>query len=164
MVVSKEAGLLVQGDNTGDRTLVEYGKEYLKRKFAKPGNVFLGIAHRIDRPVSGVLIMARTSKALDRLNRMFKERKVSKEYWAIVENRPPRETDRLVHWIKKDHQRNVSKVVRKQVANSQHCELSYEMVAHLNNRFLLRIFPLTGRAHQIRVQLSAIGSPIQGDL
>lgn len=164
LVVNKSAGLLVQGDATGDKTLLDYGKEYLKEKYNKPGNVFLGVVHRLDRPVSGVVLMAKTSKALERLNKQFRERKIYKKYWAIVKRRPKLEKDKLVNWLIKNNDKNVVTAYNKQVEKALKAELNYRVVGKLNDHYLLEVNPITGRPHQIRVQLSGMGCPIRGDI
>ena len=164
LVVNKPAGLLVQGDSTGDETLLDLGKAYIKEKYSKPGNVFLGVVHRLDRPVSGVVLMARTSKALERLNKQFRERKIHKKYWAIVKRRPRKERDKLVHWLLKNTEKNVVSSYDRLVDKGLKAELNYKILGNLNDHFLLEVNPITGRPHQIRVQLSSIGCPIRGDL
>ena len=164
LVVNKPAGALVQGDRTGDRTLAETAKLYLKKKYNKPGNVFLGIAHRLDRPVSGVLIFARTSKALTRLNLQFRDRSVKKTYWALVNNEPDKHTGILEHWLIKDHNKNITKAHLRPAKDAKEAKLEYQLLKKFNDLFLLEINPLTGRSHQIRVQLAAMKCPIQGDL
>lgn len=164
LVVNKSAGLLVQGDATGDKTLLDYGKEYLKEKYNKPGNVFLGVVHRLDRPVSGVVLMAKTSKALERLNKQFRERKIYKKYWAIVKRRPKLDKDKLVNWLIKNNDKNVVTAYNKQVEKALKAELNYRVVGKLNDHYLLEVNPITGRPHQIRVQLSGMGCPIRGDI
>jgi 23S rRNA pseudouridine1911/1915/1917 synthase len=164
LVVSKPGGLLVQGDVTGDRTLLDIGKEYLKEKYDKPGNVFLGTVHRIDRPVSGIVVMAKTSKALERLNKDFRERKIYKKYWAVVKRKPPEEKDKLVHWLVKNQDKNIVTAYDKPVDGALKAELYYKVLGKLNDHYLLEINPITGRPHQIRVQLAAMGCPIRGDL
>ena len=164
LVVNKPAGLLVQGDATGDTTLLDIAKKYLKDKYDKPGNVFLGVVHRLDRPVSGVVLMAKTSKALERLNKQFRDRKIFKKYWAIVKRKPRNPKDKLVHWIIKNHEKNVVSAFTKPVDNGLKAELNYRIVGSLNDHHLLEVNPITGRPHQIRVQLSNIGCPIRGDI
>lgn len=167
IAVNKPAGILVQGDETEDTPLVDYVKDYIKFRYKKPGDVFLGVVHRLDRPVSGAVIFARTSKALARMNELFKERKVEKRYWAITENRPFPEFGHLTHYILKDQERNVSKALD-QLSNrskdAKKSELDYELIGNLEARYLLLVKPITGRPHQIRVQLSKIGCPIVGDV
>lgn len=164
LVVNKPGGLLVQGDATGDETLLDLGKAYLKDKYNKPGNVFLGSVHRLDRPVSGVVLMARTSKALERLNKQFRERKIYKKYWAIVKRKPRNEKDKLVHWLIKNHEKNVVSSYDRPRDNAQKAELHYRILGRLNDHYMLEVNPITGRPHQIRVQLSSIGCPIRGDI
>lgn len=164
LIVNKPGGLLVQGDSTGDETLLDIGKKYIKEKYNKPGNVFLGVVHRLDRPVSGVILMAKTSKALERLNKQFRERKIYKKYWAVVKRRPKLEKDKLVNWLVKNKDKNVVSFYTKEVEGSLKAELNYTSLGKLNDHYLLEVNPITGRPHQIRVQLAAIGSPIRGDL
>jgi 23S rRNA pseudouridine1911/1915/1917 synthase len=164
LVVNKPGGLLVQGDATGDQTLLDIGKAYLKEKYDKPGNVFLGTVHRIDRPVSGIVVMAKTSKALERLNKQFRERKIYKKYWAVVKRKPPNEKDKLVHWLVKNQDKNVVTSYDKPVDGALMAELYYKVLGMLNDHYLLEVNPITGRPHQIRVQLAAMGCPIRGDL
>lgn len=164
LVINKPSGVLVQGDQTGDEPLVEIGKKYIKEKYKKPGAVFLGVVHRLDRPVSGVTVFARTSKALTRMNALFKEREIRKVYWALVKHRPSHSEDKLVHWLVKNEKTNKTKAYSKEYPKALRSELQYRMVKELNGIFMLEVIPLTGRAHQIRVQLSDIGCPIMGDI
>ncbi|OIQ29060.1 MAG: RNA pseudouridine synthase [Bacteroidetes bacterium MedPE-SWsnd-G2] len=164
IVVNKRAGDLVQGDKTGDAPISDIIKLYLKKKYSKPGNVFLGVVHRLDRPTTGVVLFARTSKALPRLNALFAEKKAQKTYWAIVKNQPPKASDRLVNWLKKDPKTNKSKAYPKEIPGSKKAVLNYKVVKQLTNYVLLEINLETGRHHQIRCQLSKIGCPIKGDL
>ena len=164
LVVNKRSGDIVQGDKTGDVPLSEVSKEYIAKKYNKPGAVFLGVVHRLDRPTSGILIFARTSKALTRLNKMFSERQTDKVYWAIVRNAPPKDHDRLVHFMKRNPKQNKSYAHTKEVPESKKAILSYKVIQKLDRYYLLEIILETGRHHQIRSQLSAIGCPIKGDL
>ena len=164
LIVNKPCGTLVQGDKTGDIPLVEEAKFYIKNKYNKPGDVFLGIPHRLDRPTSGVLIFARTSKALVRLNEMFKQRAVKKTYWAVVKNKPINPAQKLIHFMSKNQERNKSIAKEKEFQNSSKAILNYELLKSSDHYHLLEINLETGRHHQIRAQLSAIGLPIKGDL
>lgn len=164
IVVNKRVGDIVQGDKTGDKPLSEVVKEYIKDKYDKPGNVYLGVVHRLDRPTSGILVFARTSKALSRLNETFKNKENQKTYWAVVKNRPPKECDTLIHYLTRNPKNNTSKAHIKEVPNSKKSSLSYKVFKKLDNYFALEIDLHTGRHHQIRCQLTAIGCPIKGDL
>ena len=164
IAVNKKASDIVQGDKTGDRPLPEYVKDYIKKKYNKPGDVFLGIVHRLDRPVSGVVLFARTSKALSRLNEMFREKKIQKTYWAIVKNKPKNKIDILVHYLLKNQAKNKSQAFIREDKNTLRSELRYELIHSLDNYHLLEVSPKTGRHHQIRVQLAKIGCPIKGDI
>ena len=164
IVVNKRVGDIVQGDKTGDKPLSDVVKEYIKDKYDKPGEVFLGVVHRLDRPTTGIVIFARTSKALTRLNELFKNRETQKTYWAVVKNKPPKTSDQLVHYLKRNEKNNTSKAHEKEVPDSKIASLDYKVIATLQNYFALEIDLHTGRHHQIRSQLSAIGSPIKGDL
>ena len=164
LVVNKKPGDLVQGDQTGDRCLLEILKDYLKKKYNKPGNVFLGLVHRLDRPTSGIVVYSKTSKALTRMNELFKNRETQKVYWAVVKNLPPKRSDELIHFLKKNSKTNTAKVYEKEVAESKKAHLKYELIAKSDQYQLLEISLFTGRHHQIRAQLSHIGCPIKGDL
>lgn len=164
IVINKRVGDIVQGDKTGDKPLSEVVKEYIKDKFNKPGEVYLGVVHRLDRPTTGIVVFARTSKALIRLNELFKNRETQKTYWAIVKNKPSQNEANLVHFLKRNEKNNTSKAHIKEVPESKMASLDYKIIKELNNYFALEINLHTGRHHQIRVQLSAIGAPIKGDL
>ena len=164
IVINKRVGDIVQGDKTGDKPLSEIVKEYIKDKYEKPGEVFLGVVHRLDRPTTGIVVFAKTSKALERLNKMFSERETSKTYWAVVKNKPPKSEDNLIHFLKRNEKNNTSKAHLKEVPESKKASLDYKIIKELNNYFALEINLHTGRHHQIRAQLQAIGSPIKGDL
>lgn len=164
IVVNKRVGDIVQGDKTGDKPLSDVVKEYLKDKYNKPGDVFLGVVHRLDRPTTGIVVFAKTSKALERLNKMFSQRETQKTYWAVVKNKPPKSQDILIHFLKRNEKNNTSKAHTKEVPESKKASLEYKIIKELNNYFALEINLHTGRHHQIRAQLSAIGCPIKGDL
>lgn len=164
IIVSKRSGEIVQGDKTGDEPLSETVKQYIKAKYQKPGNVFLGVVHRLDRPVSGLVVFAKTSKALSRLNNMFRDGEVHKTYWAIVKNTPPYDEGELVNWIVRNEKQNKSYAYDHEVKNSKKAILRYKLMGHTDRYSLLEIHLLTGRHHQIRCQLSKMGCPIKGDL
>ena len=164
IVINKRVGDIVQGDKTGDKPLSEVVKEYIKEKYNKPGDVFLGVIHRLDRPTTGIVVFAKTSKALTRLNESFKNRETQKTYWAIVKNCPPKEKDTLIHFLKRNPKNNTSKAHNKEVPESKKATLDYTIIKKLDNYFALEINLHTGRHHQIRAQLAAIGCPIKGDL
>ena len=164
LVVNKRPGDIIQGDKTGDVPLSEIAKQYIANKYHKPGAVFLGVVHRLDRPTSGVVVFARTSKALSRLNKLFAERATEKTYWAVVKNAPHKDSDRLVHYLKRNPKQNKSYAHIKEVPDSKKAALSYATLKKLDRYIALEIALETGRHHQIRSQLSAIGSPIKGDL
>ncbi len=164
IIVNKRVGDIVQGDKTGDKPLSDVVKEYIKDKYNKPGEVFLGVVHRLDRPTTGIVVFAKTSKALTRMNELFSNRETQKTYWAIVKNKPQNTEDKLVHYLKRNEKNNTSKAHTKEVPESKLASLDYTIIKELNNYFALEIHLHTGRHHQIRAQLSAIGSPIKGDL
>jgi 23S rRNA pseudouridine1911/1915/1917 synthase len=164
IIYNKQPSQIIQGDKTGDVPLSDLLKSFIKERDHKPGNVFLGVVHRIDRPVSGVVIFAKTSKALTRLNEMIKTGQIHKTYWAVVKNAPPEESGHLKHFLKKNEEKNKSFAYEKEVAGSRMAELTYRLIAHSQNYYLLEVNLLTGRHHQIRSQLSKIGCPIRGDL
>ena len=164
IIVSKSAGEIVQGDKTGDTPLSETVKVYIKEKYAKPGAVFLGVVHRLDRPVSGVVLFARTSKALARLNEMFRTQAVQKTYWALVQNTPREPEATLTHYLVRNEKQNKSYAYDHERANAKKAVLDYKIIGHTDRYTLLEIHLHTGRHHQIRCQLAAIGCPIRGDL
>lgn len=165
IIVNKQTGEIVQGDKTGDTPLSDIVKDWLKKKHNKPGNVYLGVVHRLDRPVSGVVLFARTSKALPRLNKMFAEHiNVHKTYWAIVQNRPKEDKGTLTHWLTRQEKNNTAKAYDREVPGAKKAVLDYEVIASSDRYHLLEINLHTGRHHQIRCQLAKIGCPIKGDL
>ncbi|OFY84389.1 MAG: RNA pseudouridine synthase [Bacteroidetes bacterium RIFCSPLOWO2_12_FULL_35_15] len=164
IAVNKRPSDIVQGDKTGDTPLSDFVKQYVKEKYDKPGDVFIGTVHRIDRPVSGIVLFARTSKALARLNAMFQSKEIQKTYWAVVKNRPEKESGKLIHYLIKNEAKNMSRAFEKETPGALRSELDYELICSLDNYHLLEVKPQTGRHHQIRVQLSKIGCPIKGDL
>jgi len=164
IIVNKAPGEIVQGDKTGDKPLCEQVKEWIKEKYAKPGNVFCGVAHRLDRPVAGLVVFAKTSKALSRLNEMFRNGDVNKTYWAISRNCPPKEEDTLTHYITSVEKSNKSFTSLTPKEGAKEARLNYKVIARGDNYCLIEVHLLTGRKHQIRAQLSAIGCPVKGDL
>ncbi|WP_400073078.1 RluA family pseudouridine synthase [Zobellia russellii] len=164
IAINKRPGDIVQGDKTGDMPLSEVVKLYIKEKYNKPGNVYLGVAHRLDRPTSGIVVFSKTSKALPRLNKLFAEKEAKKTYWAIVKNAPNKSQDTLTHWLKRNPKQNKSYAHSKEVPDSKKAVLEYKVIKKLDRYFLLEIDLHTGRHHQIRAQLAAIGCPIKGDL
>ena len=164
VVVNKTSSEFVQGDKTGDTPLSEMVKQYLKEKYNKPGNVFIGVTHRLDRPVSGLVVFAKTSKALPRLNEMFRNGEVKKTYWAIVKECPKETEGELVHYLVRNEKQNKSYAYDKEVKNSKKAVLHYKLIGHSQNYYLLEVDLKTGRHHQIRCQLAKMGCPIKGDL
>ena len=164
IAINKCSSEIVQGDKTGDAPMGDGIKAFLKEKYDKPGNVFCGVIHRIDRPVSGVVLFAKTSKGLSRMNEKFSTRDVKKTYWAIVKNKPEKEVGDLTHYLIKDEKKNKTSAHKTEIKNSKLSKLSYRIIAKGDNYFLLEIDPETGRHHQIRAQLAAMGCPIKGDL
>ena len=164
IAVNKHPSDIVQGDKTADTPLSDFVKQYIKEKYNKPGDVFVGTVHRIDRPVSGIVLFAKTSKALTRLNQMFQTKEIQKTYWAVVKNKPKNIIGTLVHYLRKNEQKNMSKAFEKETPGALRSELEYELICSSDNYQLLEVKPHTGRHHQIRVQLSSMGCPIKGDL
>ncbi|SFJ29830.1 RluA family pseudouridine synthase [Olleya namhaensis] len=164
IVVNKRAGDIVQGDKTGDKPLSDIVKGFIADKYNKPGKVYLGTVHRLDRPTTGLVIFSKTSKALPRLNKLFVSKEISKTYWALVKNKPEKEADTLIHWLKKNPKNNKSTAYIKEIPESKKAILHYKTIKTLDNYYLLEVNLETGRHHQIRAQLSSIGSPIKGDL
>ncbi len=164
LIYNKMPSQIVQGDKTGDTPLSDLLKTYIGERDKKPGNVFLGVAHRIDRPVSGIVLFAKTSKALSRLNELFKEGRIKKSYWAVVKNKPAETKMHLVHFLKRNEAKNKSQAYDKEVPGSQRAEMIFEVIGHSEQYYLLEVDLLTGRHHQIRSQLSKIGCPIKGDI
>ena len=164
IIVFKEAGEIVQGDKTGDEPLSEKVKQYIKEKYHKPGNVFLGVVHRLDRPVSGLVVFARTSKALTRMNEMFRKGEVHKTYWAITQNAPSEPESLLENWLVRNEKQNKSYAYDREVAGSKLAKLTYKVIGKSDRYTLIEVHLLTGRHHQIRCQLAHMGCPIRGDL
>nr|WP_314755881.1 RluA family pseudouridine synthase [uncultured Prevotella sp.] len=164
IIVNKESGEIVQGDKTGDTPLSELVKNYIKEKYHKPGNVFLGVVHRLDRPVAGLVVFAKTSKALTRLNEMFRKGEVHKTYWALTQNKPANMEGTLTHWLVRNEKQNKSYAYDREVPNSKKSVLEYKEIGRTDRYTLLEVKLLTGRHHQIRCQLAHMGCPIKGDL
>ena len=164
LIINKQAGILVQGDATGDMPLADHCKAYIKEKYHKPGEVYLGVIHRLDRPVSGVVAFAKTSKALERMNALFRDRHTKKTYWAVVSKKPSLEAAKLVHWLIKDEKANKTTAYDHEVKGSLKAELNYQILGKVGNLWLLEVHPITGRPHQIRVQLASMGCVIKGDV
>lgn len=164
IAINKKPSDIVQGDKTGDTPLSDFVKQYIKQKYNKPGEVFVGTVHRIDRPVSGIVLFAKTSKALTRLNQMFQSKEIQKTYWAVVKDKPASAEGKLVHYLIKNEAKNMSRAFDKETPGALRSELDYKIIASSDRYHLLEIKPHTGRHHQIRVQLSKMGCPIKGDL
>ncbi len=164
IIVNKRAGEIVQGDKSGDEPLLERVRQYIKETYAKPGNVFCGLVHRLDRPVAGLVVFAKTSKGLSRMNELFRNGGVRKTYWAITRNCPEEHEGQLTHWITTVEKTNKSTAHKSPKANAKEARLSYKLIAQSNRYSLLEVNLETGRKHQIRVQLSAMGCPVRGDL
>ena len=164
IAINKNVGDIVQGDKTGDIPLSDLVKQYIKEKYKKPGDVYLGVVHRIDRPVSGVVLFARTSKAAARLSELFRDKHITKTYWAVVKDKPPHQSETIVHYLLKNEKKNMSKAFDQEQNGALRSELEYKILFSGDNYTLLEVRPISGRHHQIRVQLSAIGCPIKGDL
>jgi 23S rRNA pseudouridine1911/1915/1917 synthase len=164
IIINKKPSEIVQGDKTGDVPLSETVKEYLKVKYSKPGKVYIGVVHRVDRPVSGCVIFAKTDKALSRMNKLIQDRQISKIYWAVVKNKPPKNSDHLVHFLLKNEKQNKSYSVRSDAKGALKAEMEYKVIGSSDNYFLLEVELFTGRHHQIRAQLAEIGCAIKGDL
>lgn len=164
IIINKRSSEIVQGDKTGDTPLSEKVKNYIKQRDNKPGNVFCGVCHRLDRPVSGIVIFAKTSKALSRMNELFRDKTIQKTYWAVVKNKPPQLSQHLIHYLIKNEKNNTSKAFNDERKGALKAELKYTLIASSDNYHLLEVNLFTGRHHQIRAQLSAIGCPIKGDI
>ncbi len=164
IAVNKPGGYLVQGDVTGDTPLVDFVKQYIKIRYDKPGDVFLGVIHRLDRPVSGVVVFARTSKALTRMNKLFRDNQIQKSYWAVTTDRPDPMMGRLEHWLTKDKDRNFTNARKKATTCAKKATLDYLLTGSIDHHHLIAVRPHTGRPHQIRVQLAKLDTPIRGDI
>lgn len=163
IAINKRGGDIVQIDNSGDKSLEMMINEFLTAKYNKPNGAFVGVIHRLDRPVSGMILFAKTSKGLDRMNKAFHDRKVNKTYFAVVKERPPHKSGKLTNWLLRDRKKMITKAYDREVKNGSYAELDYEVIGQLDGYFLLKINPLTGRTHQIRSQLAFMGCPIVGD-
>lgn len=163
IAINKRGGDIVQVDPSGDKSLEDMVNEFLTHKYNKPNAAFVGVIHRLDRPVSGMILLAKTSKSLDRMNKAFHDRNVEKTYLAVVKERPPHKSGKLTNWLLRDRKKMITKAYDREIKNGSYAELDYELVGHLDGYYLLKITPLTGRTHQIRCQLAYMGCPIVGD-
>lgn len=163
IVINKRTGIIVQEDATGDKPLVEMVRDYIREKYKKPGNVFTGLVHRIDRPVSGLVIFSKTSKGLERMTELFKNKEIKKIYWAVVKNLPAEPVGKLCHWLLKDRENNIVTLFNEQVSLASYAELSYRVIYSFSPYYLMEVNLVTGKPHQIRAQLASIGCPIRGD-
>lgn len=164
LIVNKDSGILTQADRTGDLALPDLAKDYLRERYNKPGNIFCGVVHRLDRPVSGLVVLAKTSKGLERMNELFQKRKIHKVYWAVTDKKPPYKEAKAVNWLSKDTDKNVVEVFDYEAPGTLKAELKYRLLGEINKNYLLEVMPLTGRPHQIRAQLAYFGCPIKGDV
>jgi len=164
LIINKRPGQLCQGDKTGDESILDFAQRYLAKKYNKPGKAFVGLPHRLDRPTSGVVVLCRTSKSLERMNKIFKNRQVEKMYWAVVDAQPPQKSDRITNYLRKDEKKNKSFVYPKEIKGSSVAVLKYNLLKSLDKYYLLEVVLETGRHHQIRAQLSNLGCHIKGDV
>ncbi len=164
IIINKQPGVLTQGDKTGDESILDFAQRYIAKKYNKPGKAFVGLPHRLDRPTSGVVVLCRTSKSLERMNKIFKNREVEKTYWAVVDHKPPQKEGKLCNYIRKDEKKNKSFIYPKEIKGSSTAVLNYTLLKNLDTYFLLEVNLETGRHHQIRAQLANIGCHIKGDV